>query len=126
MIQNEKKQMQKNNFLGMDLVKYEFQNWLKAHEIDKKTMQQYFECLDSFAKSDDENELEIYESIKSATPTIKKTSFVVNDGYRDEVNAPTFFIQQTVDIEDEDDFLGEYTVVYNLEGVVEDEFFSLA
>lgn len=110
---------------GISTFSSQLKDWLKEHDIEKATLNSYNETLKEFKSSDDTNEKALYTKIESATPSLKTTSFVINELYRTKDNEPQEFIHQTLRLKNANKTIGTYTVVYNLDGEIEDEFLDL-
>ena len=125
-------QMQNNPDLNSDTAFFktdknklgsQFTVWIKENNIVKKTLDSYRSSLELLMEEGIISKSKI-EKLSALTPTIKSTSYVVDEEYRTDDDKPMCFIQQTLKLQHNDELIGKYTAVYSQNGDLEDDYFD--
>lgn len=101
----------------------QFSIWIKKNDINKKTLDSYRSSLDVLLEEGIIPKSKI-QKLFTLTPTVKSTSYVIDEEYRSDDDKPMCFIHQTLRLKYNDELIGKYTAVYSQDGNLEDDYFD--
>lgn len=101
----------------------EFQSWISLNNIIERTKRDFWNYIENYRSEEPEEFLEVFSNVNMdyLEISISKVSLTIN--YR--FDEPITFVSAFVDIEYEDEEIGEYESLYSLDGDDLDDYLRI-
>lgn len=101
----------------------EFQSWISLNNIIERTKRDFWNYIENYRSEESEEFLEVFSNVNMdyLEISISKVSLTIN--YR--FDEPITFVSAFVDIEYEDEEIGEYESLYSLDGDDLDDYLRI-